>query len=350
MAKKTRRGQKQCPECTTWIKGTRAKTCPKCQQRIRDERLKDETALHGYFVRRLDAYLAAKGRRLIGWDEILEGGLAPGATVMSWRGEKGGIDAARMGHDVVMSPTSHCYLDYPLKSISLEKAYAYDPVPKEIGPEQARHVLGLQGNMWGEGTPREADVDRMTWPRLSALAEVGWSPRDGRDFAEFSGRLGVLLERLERFGIRCPRPGDPDAVSLTTGHPATCSSFLPEYPAALANDGRAGDTDRYWATDVARHPGDAWWQVDLEKPTTVGRVVVVGYYGDRRSYGFTVEGSLDGAAWTMLADRRDNAEPSTREGHACQFEPRPVRYLRVTQTRSSANTGRHLVEVMAYEK
>jgi hexosaminidase len=171
----------------------RWKACPRCRKRIEDEKLKDETELHGYFIRRMDAFLASKGRRLVGWDEILEGGLAPGATVMSWRGEKGGIAAAQMGHDVVMSPTSHCYLDYPLKKISVEKAYSYEPVPREIAPEKAKHVLGVQGNMWGEGTPREEDVDRMTWPRQAALAEVGWSPKESRDWADFSARLQTVI-------------------------------------------------------------------------------------------------------------------------------------------------------------
>ncbi|NQT86461.1 alpha-N-acetylglucosaminidase C-terminal domain-containing protein, partial [bacterium] len=142
----------------------------------------------------------------------------------------------------------------------------------------------------------------------------------------------------------------PEATSLTTGKPATCSHALPPYPARLANDGRSRSTDHYWATDVAKHRGDAWWQVDLGKPTTVGRVVVVAYYGDKRYYGFTVETSLDGKTWDMAADRRDNKEPATREGVACRFEPQPVRYIRVTQTRNSANTGRHLVEVMAYKE
>jgi hypothetical protein len=142
---------------------------------------------------------------------------------------------------------------------------------------------------------------------------------------------------------------EPESPSLTTGKPATCSDALPEYPARLANDGRRANTDRYWATDVNRDKA-AWWQVDLEKPTVVGRVVVVGYYGDQRTYGFTVEVSLDGRQWQMVADRRDNKEPSTADGIACVFSPRPVRYIRVTQTRNSANTGRHLVEVMAFEK
>jgi alpha-N-acetylglucosaminidase len=141
----------------------------------------------------------------------------------------------------------------------------------------------------------------------------------------------------------------PDAVSLTTGKPVTCSAALPDYLAALANDGRRANTDRYWATDVGQDPA-AWWQVDFGQPTTVGRVVVVAYYGDRRHYGFTVQASNDGQTWDLLADRRDNREPSTAAGYPIRFSPRPVRYLRVTLTHNSANTGRHLVEVMAYER
>ena len=143
-------------------------------------------------------------------------------------------------------------------------------------------------------------------------------------------------------------PGKPNAVSLTTGKPATCSHALPPHPAKMANDGRSNDVDNYWATDVKSNPGDAWWRVDLQEPTTVGRVVVVGFYGDRRHYGFTVETSLDGKTWDMVADRRDNTERSTARGYTSSFAPRPVRYIRVTQTHNSANTGRHLVEVMAY--
>lgn len=142
----------------------------------------------------------------------------------------------------------------------------------------------------------------------------------------------------------------PDALSLTTGKPVSCSSALPPYPADLANDGYVGNTDRFWATDVTRHPGDAWWQVDLEEATRVGRVVVVGYYGDPRHYGFTLTTSSDGRQWTTVADLRENKAPSTRDGYTCRFEPRRVRYIRVTQTGNSANTGRHLVEVMAFEQ
>jgi hypothetical protein len=160
----------------------------------------------------------------------------------------------------------------------------------------------------------------------------------------------TVVERYENSNPAdiCPKP---EAVSLTTGKPASCSSELPAFPASLANDGFASDTDSYWATDVAAQKDPTpWWQVDLEQPKQVGRVVVVGYYADRRHYGFTVEGSLDGKVWAMLADRRDNQEPATSAGYTCTFIPATLRYLRVTQTRNSANTGRHLVEVMAFDK
>ena len=144
-------------------------------------------------------------------------------------------------------------------------------------------------------------------------------------------------------------PVQQDVVSLTTGKPVSCSNALPQHPARLANDGVRSDTTSYWATDVQRDPA-AWWQVDLEKPTTVGRVVVVCYFNDERYYGFTVEVSNDAQHWETVADRRDNKEPSTEDGYTCSFAPRSVRYIRVTQPRNSANTGRHLVEVMAFER
>ena len=142
--------------------------------------------------------------------------------------------------------------------------------------------------------------------------------------------------------------GTPPPKNLTSDKSVTCSFALPGMEAFLANDGST-DTESYWGTDITQDPA-AWWQVDLEQPTTVGRVVIIGYYGDLRCYGFTVEGSPDGQEWDMLADRRDNKEPSTQAGYTCAFEPRKARHLRITMTANSANTGRHLVEVMAYEK
>lgn len=143
---------------------------------------------------------------------------------------------------------------------------------------------------------------------------------------------------------------EADSPSLTTGKPVTCSSSLPPHPARLANDGFATNTDRFWATDIKTHPGDAWWQVDLESLTTVGRVVVVGYYGDQRYYGFTVETSVDGQSWELVSDWRENRELSTSRGYTCRFRPCPTRFIRVRQTANSANSGRHLVEVMAFEE
>jgi len=188
---------------------------------------------------------------------------------------------------------------------------------------------------------KRLESDLRDWDAAWVRKTESYSDRPTGDAVAASKRLWAKYGRLA--------VGQVDAASLTTGKPATCSSSLPPYPAHLANDGRAWPTDRYWATDV-RTDKAPWWQVDLGKPTTVGRVVVVLFYGDRRWYGFTVEGSLDGKTWETLADRRENKQPSTRQGITCRFTPRPVRYLRVAVTHNSANTGRHLVEVMAFEK
>jgi len=143
----------------------------------------------------------------------------------------------------------------------------------------------------------------------------------------------------------------PEEPNLTTGKPATCSSFIRGNEASFANDGQRGSTSGYWATDTGiNNDKDPWWQVDFEKPVKVGRVVVVCYYSDPRYYGFTVELSQDGKHWEMVADRRDNHDAATREGYTCGFTPRDARYLRIRETSNSANTGRHLMEVMAFPK
>ena len=133
-------GGDECPK-------TRWRECEKCQARIQEESLADEHELQSYFIKRVERILKRKNRTLIGWDEILEGGLAPSATVQSWRGMNGAIEAAGMAHDVISSPTSHCYLDYNHDSISLEKIYSFDPTPPELSLEQAKHILGGEGNM-----------------------------------------------------------------------------------------------------------------------------------------------------------------------------------------------------------
>lgn len=160
----------------------------------------------------------------------------------------------------------------------------------------------------------------------------------------------IARELAARYGPELSGYFAPEtpSVSLTTGKPVSCSLSLPPYPASLANDGLLRDTDRYWATDVSQDPLP-WWQVDLEETRAVGHVTVVCYYGDSRSYGFLIETSVDGVHWDPAADWRDNRRSATRAGYRCTFAPRPTRFIRVTQTSNSANTGRHLVEVLAYE-
>lgn len=167
--------------------------------------------LQAWFIRQLDSHLASKGRRLMGWSEILEGGLAPNAAVMSWLGEDAGLEAARAGHDVVMAPESHTYFDYyqakgnePMAIggfTPLEKAYGYDPMPTGLDAAQQSHILGVQGQLWTEFIATPAKAEYMAWPRLAALAEVGWSPREKRDFREFQGRLKTHLKRLDALAV-----------------------------------------------------------------------------------------------------------------------------------------------------
>jgi alpha-N-acetylglucosaminidase len=189
----------------------------------------------------------------------------------------------------------------------------------------------------------EAAFDRglQDWERRWADQHESYPTRTRGDAIQVSHRL------WEKYHLELARLYAPEEPNLATGKPATCSSALPGHGAALANDGKRSSTESYWATDV-HNDKDPWWQVDLEAPVKVGRVVVVGYYGDQRYYGFTVEASNDGKQWELAADRRDNRGLSTRAGYTCRFAPREARYLRVRQTHNSANTGRHLVEVMAY--
>lgn len=194
--------------------------CPKkqweestfCQELMRKEGLENEFELQSYFIRRIEKVLNAKGKRLIGWDEILEGGLAPNATVMSWRGMAGGIEAAKEGHDVIMTPTDYCYFDYyqsqnpdePLAIggfLPIEKVYQFEPVPEEIPAENQKHIIGGQANIWTEYIPDAEQLFYMAYPRASAMAEVLWSSSEQRDFQDFSERLLPHFPRLQATGI-----------------------------------------------------------------------------------------------------------------------------------------------------
>jgi hexosaminidase len=196
------------------------KESPRAQELMRERGLKDEEELQSWFIRQIDRYLDERGRRLVGWDEILEGGLAEGATVMSWRGEEGGVVAAKAGHDVVMTPGSHTYFDHYQSEdrerephaiggfTSLERAYSYEPIPAELSSEEAKSVLGSQGQLWTEYMPDPQRVEYMAWPRLAALAEVVWTPKERKDFPSFSTRMETDLERLTVQDVNYWRPRD----------------------------------------------------------------------------------------------------------------------------------------------
>jgi hexosaminidase len=190
--------------------------CDLCQERIVSEGLEDEHELQSYFIKRIEKFLSANGRKLIGWDEILEGGLAPNAAVMSWRGETGGIEAAMAGHYVVMTPGTHCYLDHyqsnpetePLAIgglTTLEKIYSYEPVPDTLNPVQAEYIMGAQGNVWTEYMPNSKHVEYMVYPRAAALSEVVWSPKAERDYPGFLNRLQKLRVLYDYMGLNYSR-------------------------------------------------------------------------------------------------------------------------------------------------
>lgn len=198
-------GGDECPK-------TRWKTCPDCQNRIKTLGLKDEHELQSYFVQRIEKFVNAKGRKIIGWDEILEGGLAPNATVMSWRGTEGGIAAAQSGHDVVMTPVSHCYFDFyqaePLNEptaigglTTLEKVYSFEPVPSELNSDQAKHILGAQANLWTEYIETTSHVEYMAYPRVSAMAEVLWTNTENKSWSRFTQNMSKQFERYNMLSI-----------------------------------------------------------------------------------------------------------------------------------------------------
>jgi hexosaminidase len=193
--------------------------CPKdnwkrsefCQNLIKEKGLKDEHGLQSYFITRIEKHLNAKGRSMIGWDEILEGGLAPNASVMSWRGEKGGIEAATLKHKVVMTPTTYVYLDYSQTKkedsvviggfLPLRKVYGYNPFPNELAKEYHQYIIGAQGNLWTEYVAYPKKVEYMIFPRATALSEVFWSPQDKRTYDDFTRRLVTQFKRYDLWGM-----------------------------------------------------------------------------------------------------------------------------------------------------
>lgn len=185
--------------------------CSKCQKRMADEGLKDGNELQSYMIKRIDKFLTNKGRNSIGWDEILHGGLAPGATVMSWTGEHGGIEASKQGKKAIMTPEYYCYIDgfqdnpsrEPESSglyLPLERVYSYNPAPESLGSDVTKNILGVQANLWGERIATDQHAEKMLWPRTFAIAEVAWSPNAKKSYEQFKVNALEMLDRMEKLG------------------------------------------------------------------------------------------------------------------------------------------------------
>ena len=273
------------------------KTCPKCQKRMKDEHLANVDELQSYLIHRIEKFLNNHGRRLLGWDEILQGGIAPNATVMSWRGEEGGIAAVTSGHHAIMTPGAYCYLDSyqdaPYSQpeaiggyLPLKKVYTYDPVPPSLTAEQAKLVYGVQGNLWVEYIPTPEHVEYMIYPRMLALAEVAWSAPERKSWPDFHTRALSAVADLQKKGYHPfdlskeigSRPESLQPVShLALGKKVTYnSSYSPHYPAqgnTALTDGIRGDWtygDGSWQGFISDNRLDV--TIDMEKETPIHSV------------------------------------------------------------------------------
>ena len=272
------------------------KTCPDCKRRMQEEGLEDVDELQSYLIHRIEEFVNSKGKKIIGWDEILQGGLAPNATVMSWRGTEGGIKALKSGHDVIMTPSEFCYLDYtqdaPFKEpesiggyVPLAKTYSYEPVEDGMTEDEASHLLGVQGNLWAEYITDDSHAEYMYYPRAFAIAETGWSPAGKKDYEGFRERALALCDMLQGMGYRTfdlrTEYGDRKESQAPLEHLAKgCKvtyniRYADQYPAGGENaltDGVCGG----WTY------GDRKWQgffSDADMTVDLGSVQPVHYVG-----------------------------------------------------------------------
>ena len=178
----------------------RWKVCPFCQKRIKDEGLKDEEGLQSYFMKRIEKFVESRGREVIGWDEILEGGLGPDATVQSWRGIDGAIQAAQSQHNTIVSPEGYTYLNRSADELGIDTVYSFDPVPKGLSVDESRYVLGTEANMWSEQAPQET-IDSKLFPRILALSEIAWTQPQKKNYDDFHKRLEIEYDRLAYLGV-----------------------------------------------------------------------------------------------------------------------------------------------------
>ena len=273
------------------------KLCEDCQRRMREEGLESEEELQSYMIRRIEQYLNSKGRQIIGWDEILEGGLAPNATVMSWRGEEGGRIAAAAGHNVIMSPHGYCYIDAPQDApysqpesiggyLPLEKVYSYEPIPETLDAEVGKYISGVQANLWAEFIVEDSHYEHMLWPRAIAIAEVGWSQPERRNYADFRRRAVAIVDRMIEegytpFDLKNEIGNRPESLTdvehLALGKPVEylypSRYYAPQYAAAgdaTLTDGKRGTwtySDKRWQGFLGRGGVDVI--IDLEEVMTV---------------------------------------------------------------------------------
>jgi hexosaminidase len=286
-------GGDECPK-NNW------KRCPKCQARMEKEGLKNEHELQSYFIQRMEKYLNEKGRTIIGWDEILEGGLAPNAWVMSWRGENGGIEAAKQKHHVIMTPGEYVYLDHSQSrnedSVTiggftpLETVYKYEPIPGELNNKDSQYIKGAQGNVWTEYMQYPSKVEYMIFPRMSALSEVLWSPKELRSWNNFEARLPLQFKRYVSWGANFSqafydldaqlKPGKNNAVSWT---------IVPKKVGTTVKISGPGNTVNYLSSDSISYllnaPGIYTAQQVSQKPqgkpdkdNLIGRAIHIEYF------------------------------------------------------------------------
>ena len=262
------------------------KLCSDCQRRMQEEGLESVDELQSYMIHRIEEYLNARGRQIIGWDEILQGGLAPNATVMSWRGEEGGIAAAEAGHDAIMSPHGYCYIDAPQDApysqpesiggyLPLEQVYSYDPAPESMDEATCRHILGVQANLWAEFIVTDEHYEHMLWPRAIAIAEIGWTPQQRREYSDFRRRTLRIVEQMQQagytpFDLKNEIGNRPETLT-PIDHLALGKSVTYNYPS------------RYYAPKYAA-AGDATLTDGLRGGWT---------YADKRWQGFLGRGGVD---------------------------------------------------------
>ena len=289
-----------------------------CQALMKKENLKNEQELQSWFTRRMESFINAHGKTLLGWSEILEGGLAQNAAVMDWIG--GAREAASSGHDVVMSPTSNCYFDYYQARatsgepraiggyLPLQKAYSLEPIPSGLAADKVKHILGAQGNVWTEYIANLKHVQYMAFPRLSALAEVAWSPKSARNFEDFKLRLKRNEQRLDQMGVNYRSSALPDgAVGQKVGdwNPSQISTT----PAPLEWDvtaqvKSAGAAKVNFEYSHGAHGIDIAWVVLLEDGKEIARDAHVGFTGGsprKPVYSLTVPATKPGAHYTLRA-------------------------------------------------